>query len=85
MLSIQNHSFDFKIFFISTKLWISLAEMTFWISAFRTVAAKTTVTEKGELCFTDVLTGKNSRQHQIQDRDPMVEAAGGYTEKWHLT
>jgi hypothetical protein len=40
--------------------------------------------QKGELGFADLLTCKDSRQHQIQDCDPMVEAAGGYTEKWHL-
>ncbi len=55
------------------------------ISAFGTVFAKTTVTEKGELCFADLLTCKNSRQHQIQDCYPMVEATRRYTEKWHLT
>jgi hypothetical protein len=55
------------------------------VNAFGTVFAETTVTEKGELCFADLLSCKNSRQHQIQDCDPMVEAAGGYTEKWHLT
>ena len=54
------------------------------VSAFGTVLAKTTVTEKGELGFADLLTCKDSRQHQIQDCDPMVEAAGGYTEKWHF-
>ena len=51
--------------------------MTFGISAFGAVFAETTVTEKGELCFADLLTRKNPRQDQIQDCDPMVETAEG--------
>jgi hypothetical protein len=40
--------------------------------------------QKGELGFADLFTCKDSRQHQIQDCDPMVEAARRYTEKWHF-
>ena len=63
----------------NTSFWTSFAEMTFWISAFRAISAKTTVTEKGELCFANLLACKNSGKHQIQDCDPMVEAAGGHS------
>jgi hypothetical protein len=43
------------------RLSTSLAESAMGISALWTVLAKTTVTEKGELCFADFLTCKNSR------------------------
>ena len=67
------------------RLSTSLAEMTFGIRAFGAVFAKTSVAQEGKFGCADFLTCKNSRQHQIQDCDPMVEAARRYTEKGHLT
>ena len=68
----------------NTMFWSSLAEMTFRISTLRTIKAKATMTQEGKFSFADFLSCKNSRQHKIQDCNLMVEAAGGYTEKWHL-
>ena len=59
--------------------------MAFGIVAFRTVAAKTTVTKKGELCFADLLPCKDPRQDQIKHCDPVIEATRGHTEKRDLS
>jgi hypothetical protein len=55
------------------------------VSTLGTIEAETAMAQKGELRLADLLTCKDSRQHQIQNCNPMVEAAGRYTEKWHLT
>ena len=62
----------------------SFAEMAFGIGAFGTVAAKTTVTEKGELCFADLLPCKDPRQDQIQHGDPVIKPTGWNPQKRDL-
>jgi hypothetical protein len=63
----------------------SFAEMAFGIGAFWTVCAKTTVTEKGELCFGDLFTCKDSGQYQVHHGDPVIKATGWNPQKRHLT
>ena len=53
------------------------AERTVRVAAFVAVFAKAAVPQKSELCLSDMLTGQNSGQDNIEHRDPMMKAAGG--------
>jgi hypothetical protein len=62
------------------RLSTSLAESTMGVSAFWAVFAQTTVAQEGKFGFADFLSRKNSRQHQIQHCDSVIEAAGRHPE-----
>ena len=57
----------------------SFAKMTVRVGTLSTVFAESTVTEKSQLCLTDLLPCKNPRQNQIQNRDLVIKTAGGHS------
>ena len=54
------------------------------IAAFFAVFAKAAMSEKGQLCLADMLTCQYSGQNQIQNRNPMIKAAGRYPKQWNI-